>query len=221
MMVIVLIGSVRGLCPLAPNNVNTMATAAILAHNLGFDGVIGCLVSDPRYNTNCRSISDSVTYTVNVYEITVELLNKGCVEASLSRELFRGINNMVKYTFETLKHSFVERLFLLCPPLRGFSIKGSIVLFCAYMHYSFFPLVSLDRHIVEIELFGPGSTDNKFSVHTIRSNPAPLGAVTGKQTYISFLSSLLGKLAAMLQPVLFRALIFIAAKGNEKGIHVC
>ncbi|XP_025091009.1 putative L-aspartate dehydrogenase [Pomacea canaliculata] len=40
-------GSVRGLCPLAPNNVNTMATAAIAAHNLGFDHVQGCLVSDP------------------------------------------------------------------------------------------------------------------------------------------------------------------------------
>lgn len=46
-----LTGSVRGLCPLAPNNVNTMATAAIAAHNLGFDHVQGCLVSDPRYGT--------------------------------------------------------------------------------------------------------------------------------------------------------------------------
>ncbi len=42
-------GSVRGLCPLAPNNVNTMACAAIAAHNLGFDGVVGCLVADSRY----------------------------------------------------------------------------------------------------------------------------------------------------------------------------
>ncbi|XP_060075992.1 aspartate dehydrogenase domain-containing protein-like isoform X1 [Ylistrum balloti] len=40
-------GSVRGLCPLAPNNVNTMAAAAAAAHNLGFDKVTGCLVSDP------------------------------------------------------------------------------------------------------------------------------------------------------------------------------
>ena len=40
--------SVRGLCPLAPNNVNTMATAAIAAHNLGFDKVKGCLVADPE-----------------------------------------------------------------------------------------------------------------------------------------------------------------------------
>ncbi|XP_074642864.1 aspartate dehydrogenase domain-containing protein-like [Tubulanus polymorphus] len=40
-------GSVRGLCPLAPNNVNTMAAAAMVAHNLGFDKVEGSLVSDP------------------------------------------------------------------------------------------------------------------------------------------------------------------------------
>ena len=43
-----LLGPVRELCPLAPNNVNTMACAAIAAHNLGFDGVMGCLVADPR-----------------------------------------------------------------------------------------------------------------------------------------------------------------------------
>ncbi|KAK4292971.1 hypothetical protein Pmani_034294 [Petrolisthes manimaculis] len=40
-------GPVRGLCPLAPNNVNTMAAAAMAAHNLGFDVVQGCLISDP------------------------------------------------------------------------------------------------------------------------------------------------------------------------------
>ena len=41
-------GSVRGICPLAPNNVNTMACAALAAHNLGFDGVVGCLIADTR-----------------------------------------------------------------------------------------------------------------------------------------------------------------------------
>lgn len=40
-------GPVRALCPLAPNNVNTMAAAAMAAHNLGFDVVQGCLISDP------------------------------------------------------------------------------------------------------------------------------------------------------------------------------
>ncbi|EYC17310.1 hypothetical protein Y032_0031g2390 [Ancylostoma ceylanicum] len=41
-------GPVRSLCPLAPNNVNTMAGGAIAAHNLGFDGVTARLVSDPK-----------------------------------------------------------------------------------------------------------------------------------------------------------------------------
>jgi len=40
-------GSVRGLCPLAPNNVNTMAAAAVAASGLGFDKVKGKLVADP------------------------------------------------------------------------------------------------------------------------------------------------------------------------------
>lgn len=32
-------GPVRDLCPQAPNNVNTMAAAALAGHNLGFDKV--------------------------------------------------------------------------------------------------------------------------------------------------------------------------------------
>ena len=40
-------GPVRDLCPLAPNNVNTMAAAAVAASNLGMDKTLGRLVSDP------------------------------------------------------------------------------------------------------------------------------------------------------------------------------
>ncbi|XP_068958242.1 aspartate dehydrogenase domain-containing protein isoform X2 [Petaurus breviceps papuanus] len=39
-------GPVRGLCPFAPRNSNTMAAAALAAPSLGFDGVVGILVSD-------------------------------------------------------------------------------------------------------------------------------------------------------------------------------
>ncbi|XP_051988073.1 aspartate dehydrogenase domain-containing protein [Xyrauchen texanus] len=39
-------GSVAELCPMAPNNVNTMAAAAIAASTLGFCGVTGEIVSD-------------------------------------------------------------------------------------------------------------------------------------------------------------------------------
>ncbi|XP_023562492.1 putative L-aspartate dehydrogenase isoform X1 [Octodon degus] len=41
-------GPVRGLCPFAPRNSNTMAAAALAAPSLGFDNVIGVLVADVR-----------------------------------------------------------------------------------------------------------------------------------------------------------------------------
>jgi len=41
-------GPVRALCPLAPNNVNTMAAGAVAASNLGLDNTVGVLVSDPQ-----------------------------------------------------------------------------------------------------------------------------------------------------------------------------
>ena len=49
-------GPVRQLCPLAPANVNTMACGAIAAHNLGFDGVQGCLVADKSLNAHIVEI---------------------------------------------------------------------------------------------------------------------------------------------------------------------
>jgi len=104
-------GPVRQLCPLAPNNVNTMAAAAVAASNLGFDKVLGRLVSDP------------------------------------------SIPNW---------------------------------------------------HFVEVDVEGPeGPGGHKFSVRTVRSNPAAVGAVTGSATYASFLSSL------------------IRVGGKGPGFHIC
>lgn len=104
-------GPVRQLCPLAPNNVNTMAAAAVAAQNLGFDGTRGCLVADPN---------------------------------------------------------------------------------------------AKDWHVIEVTVEGPvGPAGNKFSVSTVRRNPANPGAVTGSATYASFLSSLL------------------RAGGRGSGVHLC
>ncbi|KAM8844009.1 aspartate dehydrogenase domain-containing protein isoform 1-T1 [Spinachia spinachia] len=89
-------GSVAELCPLAPNNVNTMAAAAVAAGTLGFAGVQGEIVSDTALS---------------------------------------------------------------------------------------------DHHVVEVDVTGTSG----FSVHTVRRNPAQLGAVTGSATYNSFWSSLLGE----------------------------
>uniref|UniRef100_A0A915K916 Aspartate dehydrogenase domain-containing protein n=1 Tax=Romanomermis culicivorax TaxID=13658 RepID=A0A915K916_ROMCU len=44
-------GPVKYLCGLAPNNVNTMAVACIAGHNLGFDKVVGRLISDKRLSS--------------------------------------------------------------------------------------------------------------------------------------------------------------------------
>ncbi|XP_072298704.1 aspartate dehydrogenase domain-containing protein [Eucyclogobius newberryi] len=87
-------GSVAELCPLAPNNVNTMAAAAVAAGALGFDRVQGEIVSDTDLS---------------------------------------------------------------------------------------------DFHVVEVEVTGPDG----FTVHTVRRNPAKLGAVTGSATYKSFWNSLI------------------------------
>lgn len=56
-----------------------------------------------------------------------------------------------------------------------------------------------DAHIVSIEVTGR----NGFNVKTERHNPAKKGAVTGDETYHSFLASLL------------------KASANQKGIHFC
>jgi aspartate dehydrogenase len=53
-------GPVRDLCPLAPNNVNTIACAALAAHNLGFDGVYARLIADKNLK-NAHIIDIEVT----------------------------------------------------------------------------------------------------------------------------------------------------------------
>lgn len=50
-------GPVRALCPMAPNNVNTMACCALAAHTLGFDGVVGRLVADMRLDAHIVDIA--------------------------------------------------------------------------------------------------------------------------------------------------------------------
>ena len=65
----------------------------------------------------------------------------------------------------------------------------------------------IDRHVVEIELTGPTTTIDdqntvEFHVITTRTNPAPVGVVTGTATLLSFISSIK------------------RAKGQTAGIHV-
>ena len=103
-------GPVRALCPLAPNNVNTMACAALAGHTLGFDKTVARLVADDR----------------------------------------------------------------------------------------------LSAHVIVVEAVGPETPGfGEFVVRSERTNPAPPGAVTGQQTFLSFLASLL------------------RANGRGSGFHFC
>lgn len=117
-------GSVAELCPLAPNNVNTMAAAAVAAETLGFTGVQGEIVSDTAW-----------------------------VPLKIWQTFHLCWNQAILYSISS------------CLRLR-------------------------DYHVVEVEVTGTGG----FSVHTVRRNPAKIGAVTGSATYDSFWNSLLGEL---------------------------
>ncbi|XP_018420739.1 PREDICTED: putative L-aspartate dehydrogenase [Nanorana parkeri] len=72
-------GPVRDLCPMAPNNVNTMAAACMAAHTLGFDRVIGVLVADPSI-PDWHLVDIEVTGTRNketgqVFSVTTKRCN--------------------------------------------------------------------------------------------------------------------------------------------------
>ncbi|XP_075049306.1 aspartate dehydrogenase domain-containing protein [Mixophyes fleayi] len=79
-------GPVRNLCPMAPNNVNTMAAACMAAHTLGFDNVIGVLIADPSI-PNWHLVETVVTGathegTGGVFSVTTTRYNpaeSGCV----------------------------------------------------------------------------------------------------------------------------------------------
>ena len=62
-----------------------------------------------------------------------------------------------------------------------------------------------DWHVVEIDIWGPGdiASGAAFHVMTTQKNPAPIGQVTGKATYASFLSSMLGRFQSNINPVLY------------------
>jgi len=70
-MVVLYEGPVRDLCPLAPNNVNTMACLAIFG--IGFDRTVGRLVSDP--DTDSHHITIEITGTRPGFKVTQSRTN--------------------------------------------------------------------------------------------------------------------------------------------------
>lgn len=79
--------------------------------------------------------------------------------------------------------------------------------------------------MVEVEVYGPsgGAEGSCFSVKTVRNNPAASGVVTGKQTYGSFLSSVLGELSVYSRDDVQRWLLFAnaGARDRGRGVHLC
>lgn len=89
-------GPVRGLCPLAPNNVNSMAAAALAAHTLGFDGVRGRLLADPgladfhTLEVELVGPSEPDGRTFKVHAVRRNPSDKGVVTASATYGAFLG-----------------------------------------------------------------------------------------------------------------------------------
>ncbi len=90
-------GSVRELCPLAPNNVNTMACAALAAHNLGFDKVKARLVADTRLAAHVieidivgpkSAVSDSEEDTFRVHTVRYNPAKPGAVTGNATYASF-------------------------------------------------------------------------------------------------------------------------------------
>lgn len=75
-------GPVRGLCPLAPNNVNTMACAALAGHSLGFDGTQARLVSDASLTAHVITIEvEGPSGAAGTFEVSTRRYNPAAVGA--------------------------------------------------------------------------------------------------------------------------------------------
>eukprot|EP01137_Pigoraptor_chileana_P029828 Opistho-2@15551 len=95
-------GPVRALCPLAPNNVNTMAAAAVAAHNLGFDGVVGCLISDPSLESHIVEV-DVVVPAPTRFRSVCEL----CAQIPLNQAPSLGMPHMHPSSVACCRHTDV------------------------------------------------------------------------------------------------------------------
>jgi len=76
-------GPVRDLCPLAPNNVNTMAAGALAGFNLGFDRVMASLICDESLDAHVITIeaSGAPNSVGDRFRISTERYNPAAVGA--------------------------------------------------------------------------------------------------------------------------------------------
>ncbi len=75
--------------------------------------------------------------------------------------------------------------------------------------------------MVEVEITGPGTEDNHFAVNISRKNPASSGNVTGKQTYVSFLSSIKGNCNFEITSKSSGCWVFIGMTKQAIGLCIC
>ncbi|KAL5016345.1 hypothetical protein ScPMuIL_005934 [Solemya velum] len=151
-------GPVRDLCPLAPNNVNTMAAAAIAAHNLGFDKVQGSIVSDPGL--------------LNWHIVEIDVIGPGDVDEGTAFHCKTVRKNPAQIGHVTGNATYMS---FLSSVLAAHGKESGD-------HYRL-----LNWHIVEIDVIGPGDVDKGTAfTRTVRKNRVRIGPVTGNVTYWSF-----------------------------------
>ncbi|CAD5118754.1 DgyrCDS7431 [Dimorphilus gyrociliatus] len=91
-------GPVRDLCKLAPNNVNTMAVACFSAPSLGFDKIIGKLVSDKNTNSHTVRIEayGKIGEDGNRLSVITERVNPARSGAVTGNETFKSFMYSLK-----------------------------------------------------------------------------------------------------------------------------
>jgi aspartate dehydrogenase len=96
-------GTVRDICHLAPNNVNTMAVGALVAHNLGFDNVQACLVAD-------SSLTDKHLIEIEVTGPYNEKLNQSfkCITIRSNPAIIGHVTG--NQTYESFYNSLLDTL---------------------------------------------------------------------------------------------------------------
>lgn len=83
-------GPVRSLCPIAPNNVNTMAVASLAAENLGFDLVKARLVADARLDSHIIDIEVEGPNGFSVITSRINPAKVGAVTGQATYNSFLG-----------------------------------------------------------------------------------------------------------------------------------
>jgi len=105
---VVFSGSVRELCPLAPNNVNTMAVAALASSpSLGFDRVIARFVADTRLESHVVEV-DVTGPGSPPFRVITQRINPAKIGAVTGNETLTSFLMSVKESLSSKLHNSVH-----------------------------------------------------------------------------------------------------------------